>query len=83
MTRSVLPRASEVAFLPADSVLQLVLTEKFKVQSDLLIGTDQWVRGMAPRLTLSDTLTLRQLPDLEFMAYREGTARLSASIRTK
>lgn len=81
----VLPKASDVAFLPADSALELVLTESFRVQSDLLIGTDQWFRGMAPRLTLSDTLTLRQRPDLEFVAYREGTAKLTASIagRTK
>lgn len=81
----ILPKASDVAFHPVESELQLVLTERFQVQSDLLIGTDQWVRGMAPRLTLSDTLILRQEPNLEFAAYREGVATLSASIagRTK
>jgi hypothetical protein len=81
----VLPRASDVVFAPAESNLQLVLTESFRVKTDLLIGTEQWVRDMAPRLTLSDTLTLRQQQGLEFVAYREGTAKLTASIagRTK
>lgn len=76
----VLPRPSEVVFLPRESSLTLVLTEKFQVSSDLLIGSDQWIRGMAPQLMLSDSLSLRQLPGLEFEAYRAGTATLTATI---
>ena len=79
----VMPRPSDVLFFPSESSLDLVLTESFRVRTDLLIGKDQWMRGMPPRLTLSDTLVLRQKPDLEFEAYREGTAKLTASIGGK
>jgi Tol biopolymer transport system component len=79
----VLPRPSDVVFSPAESNLELVLTESFRVRSDFLIGTDQWIPNMAPRLVLSDTLILRQQPGMEFVAYREGTATLTASIGGK
>jgi hypothetical protein len=76
----VLPTPTDVLFEPKGNQLDLVLTEGFKVKSDLLIGTDQWYRGRTPQLTLSDTLIVRQQPGLEFVAYREGNATLTAKI---
>jgi uncharacterized caspase-like protein len=76
----VLPQPSDVQFYPQDTNLVVVLTDKFQIRSDLLIGTDRWERGMAPQVVISDTLSLRQMPNLEFLAYRPGTATLKASI---
>ena len=81
----VVARPSEVAFTPAASDVQLVLTETVRIGAELLFGTDRWVRDMPPRVTVSDTIALRQQGPLEFIAVREGTTKIAASIggRTK
>jgi hypothetical protein len=74
----VVPKASQVVFFPTDTVLQLVLGEHIQIHADLL--SDQWMRGMAPRVTLTDTLSLSPRPGLEYVAYREGTVVIDATI---
>jgi hypothetical protein len=82
---NVLGKPSDVTFSPAASDTSLVLTENIRVRSNLLIGTSEWHRDMLPRVTISDTLVLKQLPNLEFVAAREGTTMLRAAMggRTK
>ena len=81
----VLPRPVDVIFKPVESSLQLVLTESFIVESDLVLGPNQVERGMPPRIALPDSLILRREGAVKFVAEREGTVTLSASIggRTK
>jgi uncharacterized caspase-like protein len=79
----VLPQPTEIQFSPPGDSLTVVLTESFQVKADLLIGSADWHRGMAPQITISDTLAIRQQPGLEFVAYRPGNAVLTASIAGK
>jgi len=79
----VLPQPTDIQFLPATDSLVLVLTESFQVKADLLIGASDWHRGMAPQVTIDDTLAVRQQPGLEFVAYRPGNAVLTAGIAGK
>ncbi|HSJ10354.1 MAG TPA: caspase family protein, partial [Longimicrobiales bacterium] len=80
MTVRVLPRPSQVTWSPLSERVQLVVGEPFQIRTDLLMGTDRWMRGMVPRVTPPDSLILRPEGDGRFMAEREGETRVTATI---
>jgi hypothetical protein len=81
----VLPRPSQVNFLPGNDDLEIVIGEPLQIRSDLLVEGDRWMRGIAPRLTRPDTTILRPDGAARFIAEREGSTSVIATIggRTK
>jgi hypothetical protein len=76
----VLGRPSQVLFQPAGQALNLVVSEQVQIRSDILIGSDQWVRGMQPKIEIGDSAVIRREGPTGFRAERDGRTTLTATI---
>jgi hypothetical protein len=80
VTVRVLPRPSQVRFHPGAEDIQLVVSEPLEIRTDLLIDEERWMYGVAPKLSLPDTMILRPEGAARFVAEREGETSLVATI---
>jgi hypothetical protein len=73
-------RPRQFVFTPADTLIDLVSTERFEVHADLLVGTGLWLKGIIPKMSMPDTLLLSRDADGGYVALREGETRLTGQV---
>jgi len=76
----VFQRPSGIVFSPADSVLDIVVGQRFIPRADLQMVEGQVVRGVIPNLTEPDTIVLRPESHGTFVALRPGEVRLTGRL---
>jgi len=74
------PRPRSVLFTPQDSVVRLVVDERQVWRADLMIGEQQWLRGVVPELTGADAAILRRESPGVYLAVRDGSTTLHGRI---
>jgi hypothetical protein len=74
---------SDITFLPADTVIDLVLGQSLRTRANLHMPSGQLVRNLVPELAGPDTIVLKRESIGSFLAVRTGSTVIRATLGTR